>query len=186
MKKVVFILNAIICICIVSCHRSPKPLQSEEIIKQAAESPNINVSHKQYVVNAPTGWRETDTSIQGVKVYFIFAPKDGSNIQSNLNIVNGNMQGYSLDDYVKATLSNMQQSLPSFKELGQGDFETDSHVKAKWIHYSESMNGIDFEHIVYTIPINGIAYGLTGTSAQGKLDKYKSDFDAIAKSFHLK
>jgi hypothetical protein len=186
MQKIIFILCAIVCVYSASCQNNPKTSQAEEIVKEGAKNSNINVSKKQYVVNVPSGWQETDTSIQGLTAHIIFAPKDSSNFQSNLNIINENMQGSSFDDYKKAGLVKMQSFLPSFKELEQGDFETNSHVKAKWIHYSYTINGYNLESILYTIPIDGIAYMLTGASTVGNLDKYRNDFDAIAKSFHLK
>jgi hypothetical protein len=186
MKKIIFILSAIACIYTTACKNNPQPSQAEKILKEAAKNQSLNISRKEYVVNVPAGWREIDTSIQGIKAYIIYAPEDGSNVHSNLNIVNESMKDYSLDDYVKADLNTIQSSIPSYKELGQGDFETDSHVKAKWIHSSYIMNGFNLESIQYIIPIDGIAYALTGTSATRNFDKYKNDFDTIAKSFHLK
>jgi hypothetical protein len=169
MQKIIFILCAIVCVYTMSCRNNP----------------NLNINKKQYVVNVPFGWQETDTSIQGVNIHFMFAPKDSSNFPSKMSIMNESMQGYSLDDLVKASLNHMQ-SLSFYKELEQGDFETDSHVKAKWVHYLCTADGYNLKNVIYIIPIDGIIYELTGTSTVGNFDKYRKDFDAIAKSFHLK
>ena len=185
MKKIIFILSAVVCICTVSCQNNSQSSQSAVLLKEAAKDTDLNVSHKEYVVNVPAGWRETDTSLHGVTAYMLFAPKNGNGLQSSVNIINGNMQGLSLEDYANANLTTLQ-SLPSFKELGEGYFETDAHVKAKWLHYSATMNGYNLDGILYIIPIDGIAYDLTGACSLGSSDKYRKDFDAIAKSFHLK
>ena len=183
MKKIIFILSAITCVYTMSCQNNPK--SPAEFLEAAAKKPNLNVSHKEYVVNVPAGWRRFDTSMQGLIVQIIDAPKDGNNIQSDMVIINEDMRDYSFENFVKNSLNSLS-SLPSFKELEQGYFETDAHVKGKWLHYSYTMNGYDLEGVVYIISIDGIAYEITGTSPSGSLDKYKNDFDAMAKSFHLK
>ena len=184
MKKIIFILSAAACIYATSCRNNPK--SAAEALEAAAKNPNINVSHKEYAVNVPAGWREIDTTIVGVIFHVISAPEDSSDFRVNMAILNSNMRGLSLEDFAKINWSNLQSSTPAFKELGQGDFETDAHVKAKWIQYSNTRDGYNFEHITYIIPIDGIAYILAGVCPLGSLDKYRKDFDAIAKSFHLK
>lgn len=138
------------------------PKTSKELLEQARQ--NMNSGAGKFSIDAPAGWRKTDTTLNGIKLTFLFAPTETDGFRSNINVVSENVGKLNFEDYHKATLATMGKYMSNFKVLESGDKEI-SGQPGKWFKYSsDQTGGADVIARNYTVVKNGIAYIITGVA----------------------
>jgi hypothetical protein len=102
-----------------------------------------------------------------------------------MNILNESMQNASFDEYKSQTNVNLKKMIPSAEVLNTGDIAA-GDLKGAWTHYTMEQNGMKLDLVNYVFPKDGVAYIITATTKEGKMDQYRSTFDGVAKSFRFK
>ncbi len=158
---------------------------SADIMKVASKAPGLNAGIGTYSIKAPDNWIKQDTTMNGIKILFIYAPVDpAASFHPNLNVISEAMGGYSYEEYMKKNMQTMEQYITGFHIIDSGNIQV-SDMQGRWVRYSQSQNGQAAENIFYVLPKNGIAYGLTATTPKGEMDKYRSDFESIVKTLQV-
>ncbi len=163
-----------------------KPATAGELLEKASKAPGLNAGAGKFSVTAPDGWEKKDTVMNGITFLFVWSPVSSATqaFRPNMNVVTENMGGISFDEYVKRNQSTMGQYFEQYKEVDNGNIETNG-MQGKWMRYSHVQNGYTLDNMVYMFPKNGIAYVLTGATIQGDMDKYRDKYEAIAKSLQV-
>ncbi len=177
----------IVCLLTAGLHscKNNKPATTDEILEKASKAPGLNAGTGTFTVSTPGGWEQKDTVMNGIKFLFMYSPQvAGQMFRPNMNVVTESMGNSSFDEYVKKNNDMMGQYFQQYKELGNGDVETNG-MKGKWMRYSHVQNGYTLDNIVYMFSKNGIAYVLTGTTLDGDMNKYKDKYETIAKSLQV-
>lgn len=167
-----------------SCNNGKKQYTVKELLDKASQNPNLNAGAGNYSIDAPAGWRKSDTSINTIHVTFIFGPSDDNGFRENMNVVSESMQGLSVDDYFDRTAASMGNYLQNFSVGSKGEKNIDG-IHGKWMQYVQRINGFDLDAILYIIPSNGVAYLITCSALKGRLDSYKAKFDQAVQTFHI-
>ena len=165
--------------------KNNKPATADEILEKASKAPGLNAGTGTFIVSSPDGWEQKDTVMNGVTFLFIYSPRvAGQMFRPSMNVVTERLGNYSFDEYVKKNNDMMGQYFQQYKQLGNGDIETNG-MKGKWMRYSHVQNGYTMDNMVYMFSKNGIAYVLTGATLDGDMNKYKDKYEAIAKSLQV-
>ncbi|PSL28857.1 DcrB-related protein [Chitinophaga ginsengisoli] len=163
-----------------SGNNSPK--SAKEILEEAA--PNMNAGAGKFTIEGPKGWTRIDTTLNGVKSTIILAPEATGGFRANVNVVSENMGGNSLQAYFDKTVSAMEQYLEKFTVAGKGDKEING-IPAKWLKYTAVQSGKHVAAVLYIVPKNGVAYGITGITKVGEEDKYFATFENTVSTFKV-
>jgi len=163
-----------------SGNNSPKT--AKEILEEAA--PNMNAGAGKFTIEGPRGWTRIDTTLNGVKSTIILAPEATGGFRANVNVVSENMGGNSLQTYFDKTVGAMEQYLEKFTVAGKGDKEING-IPAKWLKYTAVQSGKHVAAVLYIVPKNGVAYGITGITKVGEEDKYFATFENTVSTFKV-
>lgn len=140
---------------------------------------------KGYSINFPADWNKQE-GFMGLDVITLSpseTPQD--KFRENASVLSGKLDTpITLDEFYSENLKNLQKSLIDFKLEGTGDTTLDGQ-KAKWVLYTHKQGNFVSKVIQYFIMVGDHAYLITCGAEPEAYDKYKSTFEAIAKSFHL-
>lgn len=180
MKKIITLLFA--AAMLVSCQNAKK-----EKVKEANTQEKVTEkSAYGYTVKAPAGWEKSDTSYMGQSVTFIRHPRENEadEFMENANIVTEKVGDYNMDDYLEASIKNMETGLTNFThepvldvKIGENNF--------KKMGYTHTYSGVDIDAEVYFLIKNKVAYLITCSVSKGDRDKYAAQFDEVISSFHI-
>jgi hypothetical protein len=183
MRKIA--LFAVACALVfVSCDSQPEEETTDQLLEKViANSPGINKGNGKYEISAPRGWEKKDTAIGGVRIILLMEPvAPDAHFRTNINVVTESMGDDTWDVYYKKNMSTIRQYTQDFKELGEGQ-EDINGVKARWFKYSHTQGSIGIDVITYALTKDHIAYVITCTAQEGKLDQYKPQLTEALESF---
>ncbi|UPK67574.1 DUF1795 domain-containing protein [Chitinophaga filiformis] len=158
------------------------PKSAKEILEEAA--PNMNAGAGKFTIDGPKEWKRIDTTLNGVKSTILLAPEETGGFRANINVVTENMGKDSLQTYFDKTVSSMEKYLGKFTVAGKGDKDING-IPSKWLKYTAEQGGMQIAAILYIVPKNGVAYGITGTTKAGEGDKYFTVFDNTVSTFKV-
>lgn len=185
MKEAIVLLITFSFVMLMACNNTA-PKNAEDFVKQAAQQPGANAGTGKFSMSVPEGWEKIDTVFNGFNTTFLLSPLEpGSTFRANINVVTESLNGYSFDDYFRASILNMEKYLKEFSDKGRGEQDVNG-LKAKWLKYSQkNSNGQLLECIVYMIAKDGIGYGITFSGLPGDITKYQDDVNHVLNSFAI-
>jgi hypothetical protein len=143
-----------------ACKNGNTPKTSKELLDEAQKT--MNSGSGKYAINAPEGWRRTDTALNGIKVTFLFAPTETDGFKANINVVTETAGKLSLQEYADRNYETMSKYMGNFTAISKGDKDING-MPAKWLKYSsDQTGGKDIVALNYVMVKNGIAYIITG------------------------
>jgi hypothetical protein len=155
-----------------------------ELLRKADSTPGNNAGAGNFDIKTPTGWQRKDTLIGTIKTIMLSTPSPSIKFRTTVSVVSGSMNGLTLDQYEQLSLNNMAKYIDHFALMGQGERTIgDSH--ARWLHYSQSPDGLDLENILYIITDKGVAYLITCSALKGHLLQNHAAFEQAITSFRL-
>jgi hypothetical protein len=155
-----------------------------ELLRKADSTPGINMGAGNFDIRTPAGWQRTDTLMGNIKAVMLSTPSPSIRFRTNINVVSESMHGLTLDQYEQLTINNMAKYIQQFALVGQGQ-RTIGDLHARWLHYSQSPEGLDLENICYIIPDKGVAYIITCSALKGHLLQSRGAFEQAVSSFRL-
>jgi hypothetical protein len=155
-----------------------------ELLRKADSTPGINEGAGNFDIRTPGGWQRTDTLIGSIKTIMLSTPSPSIRFRTTISIVSESMHGLTLDQYEQLTINNMAKYIQQFALVGQGE-RTIGDLHSRWLHYSQSPEGLDLENICYIIPHKGVAYIITCSALKGHLLQNHSAFEQAVTSFRL-
>jgi hypothetical protein len=155
-----------------------------ELLRKADSTPGINVGAGNFDIRTPAGWQRMDTLMGNIKAVMLSTPSPSIRFRTNINVVSESMHGLTLDQYEQLTINNMAKYIQQFALVGQGE-RAIGDLHARWLHYSQSPQGLDLENICYIIPDKGIAYIITCSALKGHLLQSRGAFEQAITSFRL-
>jgi hypothetical protein len=158
------------------------PKTAKELLEQAA--PNMNVGTGKFSIDLPAGWRKTDTTLNGIKVYLMLAPDAVNGYRPTVNVISEKMGNHTLDLYFDMTVKTMGRYTEKFAEQERGDKDING-IPAKWLKYTTQQAGMNLTGLLYVIPKNGIAYAVTGMTTVGQEAKDLPVFTNTIASFKV-
>ncbi|MCF6406344.1 hypothetical protein L3C95_25840 [Chitinophaga filiformis] len=161
---------------------SNAPKTAKEILEEAA--PNMNAGAGKFAIDAPAGWKRIDTTLNGVKSTILLAPEETDGFRTNINVVSENIGKDSLQAYFDKTVSSMERYLEKFAVADKGDKDING-IASKWVKYTAVQGGKQVAAVLYIVPKNGIAYGITGITKAGEGNKYFAVFEQTASTFKV-
>jgi hypothetical protein len=120
-----------------------------------------------------------------IKAVMLSTPSPSIRFRTNINVVSESMHGLTLDQYEQLTINNMAKYIQHFALVGQGE-RVIGNLHARWLHYSQSPEGLDLENICYIIPDKGVAYIITCSALKGHLLQSRGAFEQAITSFRLR
>ena len=139
-----------------------------------------------FSVKTPVDWEKSDTSYMGQTVTFVRHPRENEEdaFMENANIVKEKVGTYSMQDYLDASISNMEAGLTNFthepvQDIKMGDYDF------KKMRYNHTYSGVDIDAEVYFIIKEEVAYLITCSTAKGEREKYETSFEEIVHSFRI-
>lgn len=177
MKKIVGLLVLTLAL---ACNTKKQPKTAEEVLSSINKT-NLNKGSQDYHLDTPEGWTTEHKTIQGINYYYLIAPNTGDVPSPNINLLTESMQGVSLKEYIKKSLSSLKQVLPTSEVKANGDIEANG-IEGAWYNYTMEMQGVKADLMAYVFPKDGIAYVITGICPPAKAGKYRPIFDSVAKS----
>ena len=142
------------------------------------QQPNFN-----YVVEVPNDWTIRDTFMQdGMRIRFLLSPQSLSIDYPAGNILVASMEGRNIEDFTTRNMNYLKSNMPGIVILERGKIDSTIY-NGQWFTYTKEQNGVVRDMINYIIPLNGFAYMITCGSNKGSINKYRTTFDKIAKSF---
>ncbi|SHN22636.1 DUF1795 domain-containing protein [Chitinophaga sp. CF418] len=158
------------------------PKTAKEILEEAA--PNMNAGAGKFTIDGPKDWKRIDTTLNGVKSTIFLAPEETDGFRANINVVSENMGKDSPQAYFDKTVSSMEKYLEKFAVADKGDKDING-IPSKWLKYTAVQGGKHVAAVLYIVPKNGIAYGITGITKAGAGDKYFAVFDNTVSTFKV-
>lgn len=155
-----------------------------ELLRKADSTPGNNVGAGNFDIRTPTGWQRTDTLMGTIKTIMLWTPSPSIRFRTMVSVVSGSMNGLTLDQYEQLALNNMAKYIQHFVLMGQGE-RTIGDLHARWLHYSQSPDGLDTENILYLIADKGVAYIITCSALKGHLLQNHAAFEQAITSFRL-
>jgi hypothetical protein len=156
-----------------------------ELLRKADSTPGINEGAGNFDIRTPTGWQRTDTLMGNIKAVLLSTPSPSIRFRTNINVVSESMHGLTLDQYEQLTINNMAKYIQHFALIGQGE-RAIGDLHARWLHYSQSPDGLDLENICYIIPDKGVAYIITCSALKGHLLQNHTAFEQTITSFRIR
>lgn len=155
-----------------------------ELLRKADSTPGNNAGAGNFDIKTPTGWQRTDTLVGTIETLMLSTPSPIAKFRTTVSVVSGSMNGLTLDQYEQLALNNMAKYIDHFALMGQGERAIgDYHVR--WLHYSQSPDGLDLENILYIIADKGIAYIITCSALKGHLIQNHAAFEQAITSFRI-
>lgn len=174
------LLSYLFLITIVACKNKPQKA-ADEIFDKIPSTQNLNVGTRHYTLTIPPGWTTKRQTYRGIDYYFLLAPKTAADPNTNINVVTESMQNFSLDVYKEKTLQAIKQLIPNSTMLAQGSIEANG-IKGYWYNYTMEADGKNTDMVGYIFPRNGVAYIITAGTQPKDAARYRSTFDAVARS----
>jgi hypothetical protein len=107
------------------------------------------------------------------------------NYRENVNVVTEKVtSSTNLNDYVEYNKNNLGKFLTTSKIVGVTS-NTVNGVPAKVVHYTHNLQGFDLDVLAYILMKDNIAYIITCSAKDGKLEKYREDFEKIVSTFKI-
>lgn len=184
MNKTVLYIPLLFLTILLSC-KSKYRRAADKILKHTPQSTNMNLGGQNYMVDVPPGWTLSHQTIRDIDICFLAAPKTKEDPNTNMNILTEYMQNLSLEIYKAKTIESVKKSVPGAVILDEGDIEANG-LKGGWYSYTMDVTGVKASLVSYIFPWHGIAYILTGGTQVEGAKRYRSTFDAIARSFRFK
>ncbi|TDX02297.1 hypothetical protein [Dinghuibacter silviterrae] len=169
-------------VLLTACHR--KTETAEELLKEAAKTPGVNVGHGNYTITAPEGWTEFDTTFSGIKITFVQSVEPVGQFYPSVNVVTASTK-LDLDAYEDDNLNAMEQKIGGYKFLDKGAGQLQGHG-VRWIRFQSAVNGILMDDKAYDLVSEGVGYVITCTAGRGYFNRSAAAFDTIVNSFTLK
>ena len=123
-----------------------------------------------------------DTVMEGLKVRLIKGPESMAADNPFVNVVVVSMEGRRIDDFTQRNIDYLMRNRKGIAFLEKGEIDI-SAISARWFTYTKTQDGVTRDMINYIIPVKGFAYMITCGINAGRMDKYRSTFDKIARSF---
>jgi hypothetical protein len=156
-----------------------------ELLRKADSTPGNNAGAGNFDIKTPTGWQRKDTLIGTIKTIMMSTPSPSIKFRTTVSVVSGSMNGLTLDQYEQLALNNMAKYIDHFRLMGQGE-RTIGDLHARWLHYSQSPDGLDLENILYIITDKGVAYIITCSALKGHLLQNHAAFEQAITSFRIR
>jgi hypothetical protein len=179
------IAAALLVVSLPACKGRFKKKGSGDTITDLSKFPGINAGAGTFSLEAPNGWRNYDTTLNGIKFRFIQAPRSiNPRFTPNLNIFSEKINDGVLDAYFKGVQLGARKST-DYEEIGSGSKTIDGRA-ARWLQYSSTSQGGTHMEIIFTALIaDGICYNITMATARGEMATYKPSFDTVLNSFRI-
>jgi len=171
---------------LIACKRlSDKYPSADKETKALSKIPGINAGAGRFTITAPPGWKNFDTTINGIKFRFIMAPrKYNVAFTPNMNILSEKMNGASLEAYFAGAKKGVS-GMKDFEVIGTGRKELHG-MPGMWMqYYCTSKSGLKMELIFTMFVADDIIYNVTMATAQGEMTRFKPSFDSVLNSFTL-
>ncbi|WP_374948191.1 hypothetical protein [Mucilaginibacter sp.] len=147
----------------------------------SAMASNI-VTTADYEIAIPQGWVRKDRVSGAYNLVMLVAPR-ADNYSPNLNVLRDNMNGKSLDGYIRTNLEKM--ATMNLKDQRAGDMSING-VHGKYLTYSYQIEGREISIKTYVVPKDGFAFVLTASCLLSQSATYMPQFDKLADTFKLK
>jgi hypothetical protein len=141
------------------------------------QDPNFN-----FTVVLPDGWASSDTTMEGTRFRFIYAPASFEKEDPSVNILVAQMEGKEVDVFMGNNIDYLKKNMEGITILDKGTLDV-SGISARWFTYDKVQNGVKREVVNYIIPLRGYAYMITAGTATGYRQQLRPVFDGIARSF---
>jgi len=140
---------------------------------------------KGFSIEFPKGWEQKE-GFMGTTVVGLRPEKgDKEEFRENVNVVVEDLsKPWTLKDYVKANLTNMQKLLTDFKVVDRGT-TTLNGATAEWMTYYHRMGSYKLKVVVYMLVRSNRGYVITCSSVPDKFAHWESTFQGVANSFTL-
>jgi hypothetical protein len=155
-----------------------------ELLRKADSTPGINAGEGNFDIKTPAGWHRTDTLMGNIKAIMLSTPSPSIRFRTNVSVVSQSMNGLTLDQFEQLTLNNMAKYIQHFALIGQGERAV-GDLHARWLHYSQSPDGLDLENILYIITDKGVAYIISCSALKGHLLQNHMAFEQAITSFGI-
>jgi hypothetical protein len=179
------IAAALLAVSLPACKGRFKKNRAGDTTTDLSKLPGINAGVGTFSLLAPTGWRNYDTTLNGIRFRFIQAPPYlNPRFTPNLNIFSEKISDGVLDAYFKGVQLGARKST-DYEEIGSGNRTIDGRA-ARWLQYSSTSRGGTHMEIIFTALIaDGICYNITMATARGEMMLYKPSFDTVLNSFKI-
>lgn len=157
----------------------------------AAEKANASSGVGNQFVDKEKGFSITFPKIWNIKenvkgaAVMGFSPKESESdtFLENVNVVasQANLDGYDAQKYFQVNYGPLAE-LEGFKEVERGE-TTIEGKKAIWIIFTHHTSSLDAKAVQYYLVRGARGYVITGTGLSTSFDKYKPQFEQIARSF---
>lgn len=127
-------------------------------------------------IDPPPGWTKNDSGMMGTYIIFLDQPRDG--FSANFNALSESTAGYSVNDYMEATLKSLNQALEGFKLRERRDL-TINGMQVVSLVYTGKSNNLKLTWIQYFFFYKGTSYIFTGTMLNKYSDEYIPVFQRI-------
>ncbi len=138
---------------------------------------------KRFSITFPKTWNIKE-NVKGAAVMG-FSPKENESdtFFENVNVVasQANLDGYDAQKYFQVNYGPLAE-LEGFKELERGEITLEGK-KAIWIIFTHHTSSLDAKALQYYLVRGTRGYVITGTGLSTSFDKYKPQFEQIARSF---
>lgn len=159
---------------------------SDSVLLRRADSiPGVNAGMDNFEIRSPHGWRRVDTLLGKIRAVMLDTASVVLKFRTNVNVVGDSLRGLSIDDYLKGTINTLAQYVHQFSLIGQGERPIAGR-SARWIHYTQDLDGTGVENICYLIPDSGIVYVVTCSALKGRLVQHYQAFEGAIRSFTLR
>ncbi len=155
-----------------------------ELLRKADSTPGNNAGAGNFDIKTPAGWHRTDTLMGTIRAVMLSTPSPSIRFRTNVSVVSQSMNGLTLDQYEQLTINNMARYIHQFALIGQGD-RTIGDLHTRWLHYSQSPEGLDLENICYIIPDKGVSYIITCSALKGHMLQSRGAFEQAITSFRI-
>jgi hypothetical protein len=139
---------------------------------------------RNYEINYPAQWEKKQAP--GLDV-ILFAPMKRGALHSDatMNIISEKIgTEVSLEQLYSESLKNLTTELKETHIEASGEVLLNK-TPSKWVRYTHLMNGAKFTVLQYFILAQETIYLMTFSSPTDLYQKYQSDFENIASSFHI-
>ncbi|MDP4151341.1 MAG: hypothetical protein Q8927_01450 [Bacteroidota bacterium] len=179
------IAAALLAVSLPACKGRFKKKGSADVSTDLSKLPGINAGAGTFSLLAPNGWRNYDTTLNGIKFRFIQAPRTlNPHFTPNMNIFSEKISEGVLDAYFNGVHLGARKSI-DYEEIGSGTRKIDGRT-ARWLQYSSTSKGGTHMEIIFTAMIaDGICYNITMATARGEMVKYKPSFDTVLNSLKI-
>lgn len=138
---------------------------------------------KGFSITFPKFW-QINENVKGAAVMG-FSPKENEadTFLENVNVVasQANLEGYDAQKYFQVNYAPLAE-LEGFKEVERGETTLEGK-KAIWVIFTHQTGNLDAKAIQYYLVRGSRGYVITGTGLSTTFEKYKPQFDQVARSF---